>query len=144
MKLEAGQSPSNRLSQQLLENRVKVTLVARPLLTPVAKNCAGAYMMHSREERVFILEHYDASKSFAAVQEAFSNVYPNKEVPNKTTVHRLVTRFRNKEEFVRDKFSWSHKTAAVTAVLILTRASGATTICGCNNLTLPLGSSFCT
>jgi hypothetical protein len=52
-------------------------------------------MVYSRAERVFILEHYFASKSFAAVREAFSNVYPDKEVPNKTTIHRLVTKFRD-------------------------------------------------
>jgi hypothetical protein len=43
---------------------------------------------------VFILEHYFASKSFAAVLEAFSNAYPDKIVPSKTTIHRLVTKFR--------------------------------------------------
>jgi hypothetical protein len=52
-------------------------------------------MVYSRAERVFILEQYFAPKSFAAVREAFSNAYPDKEVPNKTTVHRLVTQFRN-------------------------------------------------
>jgi hypothetical protein len=51
--------------------------------------------VHSRAERVFILEHYFASKSFAAVCEAFSNAYSDKEVPNKTTLHRLVTTFRD-------------------------------------------------
>jgi hypothetical protein len=51
-------------------------------------------MVYSRAERVFILEHYFASKSFAAVRETFSNAYPDREVPNKTTVHRLVTKFR--------------------------------------------------
>jgi hypothetical protein len=44
---------------------------------------------------VFILEHYFASKSFAAVREAFSNEYPDKGVPNKTTIHRLVIIFRD-------------------------------------------------
>jgi hypothetical protein len=43
-------------------------------------------------QNVFILEHYFASKSFAAFREAFSNAYPDKEVLN-TTVHRLVTTF---------------------------------------------------
>jgi hypothetical protein len=47
-----------------------------------------------RGEHVFILEHYFASKSFAAVREAFSNACPDKEVPNKTTIHLLVTKFR--------------------------------------------------
>jgi hypothetical protein len=59
------------------------------------KSCAGANMVYSRAERVFILEHYFASKSFAAVREAFSITCPAKEVPNMTTVHRLVTKFRD-------------------------------------------------
>jgi hypothetical protein len=45
--------------------------------------------MYSRAERYF------ASKSFAVVREAFSNAYPDKVVWNKTTVHRLVTKFRD-------------------------------------------------
>jgi hypothetical protein len=51
-------------------------------------------MVYSRAERVFIHEHHFASKSFAAVREAFSNAYLDKEVLNKTTVHRLVTQFQ--------------------------------------------------
>jgi hypothetical protein len=42
------------------------------------KICADANMEYSRAERVFILEHYFASKSFAAVRKAFSNAYPDK------------------------------------------------------------------
>jgi hypothetical protein len=37
------------------------------------KNCAGVNMVYSPEDRVSILEHYFASKSCAAVREAFSN-----------------------------------------------------------------------
>jgi hypothetical protein len=59
------------------------------------KSCAGASMVCSRAERVFVLEHNFASKSFAAVCETFSNAYPDKEVPNKTTIHRLVKKFRD-------------------------------------------------
>jgi hypothetical protein len=47
-------------------------------------------MVHSRAESVFILQHYFASKPFSAAREAFSNTYPDKELPNKTTEHRLV------------------------------------------------------
>jgi hypothetical protein len=57
--------------------------------------CAGANVVYSRAKRVFILEHYFTLKSFAAVCEAFISAYPDKEVPNKTTVHRLVTTFRD-------------------------------------------------
>jgi hypothetical protein len=42
-------------------------------------------MVYSRKERVLILEHYLASKSFAAVREALTNVYPDKKVLNETS-----------------------------------------------------------
>jgi hypothetical protein len=42
---------------------------------------------------VFIHENYSASKSFAGVREAFSKACPDKEVPNKTTIHQVVTKF---------------------------------------------------
>jgi hypothetical protein len=51
-------------------------------------------MVYSRAKCVIILEHYFASKSSSAVREAFSNEYPDKEIPNKTTTHRLVTKFQ--------------------------------------------------
>jgi hypothetical protein len=72
-------------------------------------------MVYSRAEYVFILEHYFASESFAAVRETFSNAYPDKEVPNKTA-HRLVTTFRDTELFVCDKCSSRDKQAEITAV----------------------------
>jgi hypothetical protein len=40
---------------------------------------------------VFILKHYFTLKSFAAVHEAFSNVYLSKKVSNKATIHQMVT-----------------------------------------------------
>jgi hypothetical protein len=52
-------------------------------------------MLYSRAERVFILEHYFTFKSFVAVRQVFSNAYPDKEVPNKTAKHGLVTKFRD-------------------------------------------------
>jgi hypothetical protein len=72
--------------------------------------------VYSRAERVFILEHYSSSKSFAVVREAFSNAYPDKEVPNKTTVHRLVTKFRDTGSVCCGKCSSSVKTAEIMAV----------------------------
>jgi hypothetical protein len=60
-------------------------------------------MGYSRAERVFILEHHFARKSFAALREAFRNSYPDKEVPNKTTMHRLVTEYQ--EVFVTGNMS---------------------------------------
>jgi hypothetical protein len=54
---------------------------------------------------------------FAAVREAFSNTYPDKEVPNKTTIHGLERKFRETGS-VCDKCSSSDKAADITAVLI--------------------------
>jgi hypothetical protein len=69
--------------------------VARPLLTPVAQKLCKCERGVFASRTVSILEHYFASKSFAAVREAVSNAYPDKEVPNKTTIHRHVSAFRN-------------------------------------------------
>jgi hypothetical protein len=83
-------------------------------------------MVYSQAKCLFILEHYFASKSFAAVREAFSSTYPNKEVPNKT-IYRLVTIFETQEVSVSYKCLLSDKTAEIAAVQISSSASAATT-----------------
>jgi hypothetical protein len=50
-------------------------------------------MVHPRAECGFILENYFIPKLFTSVHETFSNAYPGKEVPNKTTIHHLLTAF---------------------------------------------------
>jgi hypothetical protein len=45
-------------------------------------------MVYSQAEHLFILEHNFTPESFAAVCEAFSSVYPDKEVLNNTTIHQ--------------------------------------------------------
>jgi hypothetical protein len=62
-------------------------------------------MVYSQAEHVFILEHYFALISFAAVREAFSKAYPTKEVPNKTIVHQLVTKFQDTEALATENMS---------------------------------------
>jgi hypothetical protein len=52
-------------------------------------------MVYSRAECVFILEHYFTSKLFAAIREAFHNAYPDKEILNGATIHRLTTIFQD-------------------------------------------------
>jgi hypothetical protein len=47
-------------------------------------------MVYTRGERAFFPEHYLSSKSFAAVRESYINLYPDTEVPNKTTVLRVL------------------------------------------------------
>jgi transposase len=43
--------------------------------------------------RVFSLEHYFSTRSYAECQNAFRNSFPDSVVPNTSTVHRLVERF---------------------------------------------------
>jgi hypothetical protein len=43
-------------------------------------------VMYLLAECMSVLDHYFTSKSFAAVHEAFSSVYPDREAANKTTV----------------------------------------------------------
>jgi transposase len=47
-----------------------------------------------QNQRVFILEHYFSTRSYAECQNAFRNYFPDSVVPNKSTVQRLVERFR--------------------------------------------------
>jgi hypothetical protein len=96
MESEAGPPSCNTLSQPPpVTQESRSSLLLGRCLRQLRKSCAGADVVYSQAERVFILEHYFTSKSSAAVREAFSNAYPDKEVPNKITIHRLVTKFRN-------------------------------------------------
>jgi hypothetical protein len=72
--------------------RVRLTLVARPQLTPDAQELCKCEHNVFRS-RIYILERYFASKSIAALREAFSNMCPEKNSPNKTEILRLVTKF---------------------------------------------------
>jgi hypothetical protein len=53
----------------------------------VRKICAGVNMIYSRAELVFVLDHYFASISFAAVREASGSSFAYNEIQNKATVH---------------------------------------------------------
>jgi hypothetical protein len=69
---------------------------------------------------VFILEHYFASKSFAAVREAFSNAYPDNEVGCRIRQQYTYWQhnFGTQEVLVCDKCSSSYKAAEITVVSI--------------------------
>jgi hypothetical protein len=60
------------------DTRVRISLVTRLMLKTTAQICAGANTVYSCAERVCILEKYFASKSCAALREAYSNAYPDK------------------------------------------------------------------
>jgi hypothetical protein len=83
----------SRLFHPPHDTRVKVTLVARSLLTLAAQSCVSAKMAYSRAESVFILVHYFASISLAAFREPFSSAYSDKELPSKKAIRRVATTF---------------------------------------------------
>jgi hypothetical protein len=93
---------------------------------------------------VFILEHCFASKSFAAVREAFSNVCPDMEVANKTINNTLTGgKISGHRKCLSVMSSLSDKTAEMTVVPVSSSASAAATGYGCRNSILPLVLSFC-
>jgi hypothetical protein len=68
------------------------------LLAPVrqlSSNSRSARMSFSQVERVFIVEHYLVSRSYLTCQNEFRDTFPDSPVPNKSTISRLVNRFRN-------------------------------------------------
>jgi hypothetical protein len=118
LKSEAGPLPRTRLSKSPTWHSNQ----GHPGSWAAAHaSCAKAVLVRTLcfHECVFILEHYFASKSFAAVREAFSNACPDKKIRNKTTIHELLTKFRDRKErdccFQRDGAT-AH-TANTTALL---------------------------
>jgi hypothetical protein len=68
------------------------------LLAPVrqlSSNSWSARMSFSRVQRVFIVEHYLASRSYLTCQNLFRDTFPDSPVQNKSTVSRLANRFRD-------------------------------------------------
>ena len=51
-------------------------------------------MSFSQEQRVFIVEHYFSSLSYARVVNEFCEKYPGDKVPNNSTITRLIALFR--------------------------------------------------
>jgi hypothetical protein len=50
-------------------------------------------MVLTREQRIFVVNHYFRNESYVLCQEAFQEAFPNDTVPNKTTVNRIITKF---------------------------------------------------
>jgi hypothetical protein len=66
------------------------------LLAPVrelSSKSRSARMSFSQVQRVFIAEHYLASRSYLTCQNEFRDTFPDFPVPNKSTVSRLVNCF---------------------------------------------------
>jgi hypothetical protein len=58
-------------------------------------NSRSARMSSSQVQRVFIVEHCPASRSYLTCQNEFRDIFPDSPVPNKSTISRLVNRFRD-------------------------------------------------
>jgi hypothetical protein len=92
IKSHAGPPLCNALLASPVTLKPRLPLKLSHCSHQLCKSRAGANMVYSREECVFILKYYFVPKSFAAVCEAFSNVYPDKEALNRT-IYQLVTKF---------------------------------------------------
>jgi transposase len=68
----------------------------------LSSNSRSARMYFSQVQRVFIVEHYLASRSYLTCQNEFRDTFPDSPVLNKSTVSRLVNRFRDTGS-VRDR-----------------------------------------
>jgi hypothetical protein len=68
------------------------------LLAPVrqlSSNSRNARMSFSQVQRMFIVEHCLASRSYLTCQNEFWYTFPDSPVPNESTLSRLVNRFRD-------------------------------------------------
>jgi hypothetical protein len=67
------------------------------LLVPVRQlsfNSRSARIF-SQVQRVFIVKHYLASRSYSTYQNELRDTFPDSPVPNKSTISRLVNHFRD-------------------------------------------------
>ncbi|KAJ4452047.1 hypothetical protein ANN_03563 [Periplaneta americana] len=78
-------------------------------------------MSFSQEQRVFIVEHYFSSRSYARVVDEFRRNYPDVTVPNNSTITRLIARFSECES-VADKKRTGRPAILTPAKLAETRA----------------------
>jgi hypothetical protein len=79
------------------------------LLKPVrqlSSNSRSAKMSFSKVQRVFIVEHYLATRSYLTCQTEFRDTFPDSPVPNKSKTSRLVNRFRSLQKL----FTGLHQT----------------------------------
>jgi hypothetical protein len=75
-------------------------VLERPWLHPVHPQSSENVICEKtvffpQDQRVFTLEHHFSTRSYAECQNAFRNYFPDSVVTNKSTVQRLVERFRD-------------------------------------------------
>jgi hypothetical protein len=59
-------------------------------------NSRSARMSFSQVQKVFIVEHYLASRSYLTCQNGFRDTFPDSSAPNRFTIYRLVNCFRDR------------------------------------------------
>jgi hypothetical protein len=64
-------------------------------------------------QRVFIIEHCLTSSSYLTCQNEFRDTFPDSPVPNKSTISRLLNRFRDKGS-VQDRNRYGRPSCQVT------------------------------
>jgi hypothetical protein len=70
-------------------------------------NSQSARMFFSQMQWVFIVEHYLASHSYLTYENEFRDTFPDSSVPNKSTISRLLNRFRDTGSVQdRNRSSW--------------------------------------
>jgi hypothetical protein len=72
----------------------------------LSSSSRSARMSFSQVQRVFIVEHYLASRSYLTCQNEFRDTFPDSPVPSKSTISRLVDRFPS----VQKLFTELHQT----------------------------------
>jgi hypothetical protein len=82
-------------------------------------NSRSARMSFSQVQRVFIVQHYLASRSYLTCQNEFRDTFLVSPVPNRSTVSRLVNRFRSLQKHFTELYQtwgkeWIH--ASLNAV----------------------------
>jgi hypothetical protein len=102
----------------------KVTLVARPLLTPVEQKLRMCGHTVFATQRVFVLEHYFVSKWLTAVCEIFNDAHPLQKTFG-DSLH--LTHFRGQKRWsrqyqIRQKYQTGNKISGLTKWLSLISA----------------------
>jgi hypothetical protein len=97
---------SNKLWLQWWENRWPISI--QLAFVQCVTNHFSALLSSSKigltfEQRIFVAEHYFGSKSFLLCRKAFEGVFTNESVPYKTTVSRLIRKFRDTGSVLNQK-----------------------------------------
>ncbi len=81
------------------------------------------------EHRVWIIERYFRSSSFATVAEQFAKKFPDAPVPSKSSMHRIITNFQTNASTYELKQRITDGIAAVTPQMLQNVSRNLTKYC---------------